>query len=332
MECSKIQEKLSEYIEDELSPAEKSSIDDHLRSCPKCGKALADMEMTIKSIRGLEDIIPPPWLTQKIMSRIKAEADQKKKSLWQKLFFPLYIKLPMEAVGVLLIAITALYVFKNMGPGVKNSMAPSGESVTEYTAKEKDPTVRKKANTPSKSPDVMQSKKDETDASVPSPQQSSLPPQPPAQASGHPLYDKEAPVKEKRAEEPPAAEKDMLLRSAPAPARPAVQNESKQEVVPQAAGKGLSGLPVKEDVSISFTAADSEQAKKNIKEILSNLGGRVIKEESSLDSIIIIDELDSDKLLPLIRKLKMLGYLKEKTPTPLSDKDKVLIKITVLKP
>ena len=40
MECDKIQEQLSAYLDDELTPAEKSDMEKHLRSCPECGKAL----------------------------------------------------------------------------------------------------------------------------------------------------------------------------------------------------------------------------------------------------------------------------------------------------
>ena len=266
------------------------------------------------------------------MARVKAEADQKKKSLWQKLFFPLHIKLPIEAVGVFLIALTALYVFKNMGPEVKTRMTPSEEPVSEYTAKGKYPIVREKANKPSQSPAVMLSKKDETVATGPYPQKSSQPlTQPPVQTSGQPIYDKEPPVKEKQAEERNPHEKDMLQRSAPAPAGLSRPNELKQEVAPEVAAKRISGPSVKEDISIAFKA-DIDQAKSDIKEILSNLGGRVVKEEPSSDTIIIIGELDSDNLQLFMRKLKMLGYVKEKTPTPLSDKDKVLIKITMSKP
>ncbi len=144
MGCDKIQEQLSAYLDDALSPAEKGIIDNHLRSCPKCRKALADLEMTVSSIKGLDEIIPPPWLTQKIMTSVKAEAERKKRGLLQKLFYPLHIKLPIEAVGIFLVAITALYVFKSMEPELKTIIAPSEETVSQYTAKRKSPETKAK--------------------------------------------------------------------------------------------------------------------------------------------------------------------------------------------
>ena len=103
----------------------------------------------------------------------------------------------------------------------------------------------------------------------------------------------------------------------------------KQERAPQAAGKIISGLSEKEDISLSFKAGDIDSAKRELEEVLSDLGGKVVREEPTSDTLIIIGELGSDKLLPFMQKLKTLGYVKERTPTPISDKDRVLIKITV---
>jgi len=137
MECDRIQEQLSAYIGDVLSPAEKGIINNHLKSCPGCRASLAELEMTVLSIKNLEEIIPPLWLTQKIMNRIKTESVDKKRNLLQKIFFPLYIKLPLEAFGIFLIAFTALYVFKSMEPEIKTMYAPSEKAVPEFPAQQK---------------------------------------------------------------------------------------------------------------------------------------------------------------------------------------------------
>lgn len=329
MECDKIQEQLSEYLEDALSPAEKGIIDNHLKSCLECRASLADLEMTVHSLKNLEEIIPPPWLTQKVMTRIKAEAERKKGGFLKKLFYPLYIKLPLEAVGIFLIAVTALYVFKSMEPEIKTRMAPSEETVSEYTAKAKDKTMKRAVKKPSQSPTIMQSKKDKTTDSVPSLKENRPLPAPPSEQF---MYDKGPSLKEKRAEVLEAPEREMMQKSMPAEAGLSADDGLKQESAVLAPEKKISRVSGKEDISLSFKADNLDHAKANIKEILSNLGGRVMKEESSLDAILIVGELGHDKLLPFMQKLKMLGYVKEKTPTPISDKDRVLIKITVVKP
>jgi len=326
MGCDKVQEQLSAYLDNALSPSEKGIIDNHLKSCPECRKALADLEMTVSLIKVLDEIIPPPWLTQKVMTRVKAEAESEKKSLVQKVFYPLHIKLPIEAVGIFLIAITALYVFKSMEPELKNVVAPSEETVSEYAPKGKTRKPSPKVERQSQSPAVTLSKKDETASGAPSPQESG---KSPAQLPEQFMYDKELPVREKRTDVQEVLEKQMLHKSAPSPAVPFAPDELKQERAPQAAGKIGSGLSEKEDISLSFKVRDIDSAKRDMEELFSAIGGKALREEPTSDTLIITGELSSDKLLPLMQKLKTLGYVKERTPTPISDKERVLIKITV---
>ena len=326
MECDRIQEQLSAYLDDTLSSAEKGIVDKHLNSCPECRKSLADLETTVRSIRGLEEINPPPWLTQKIMTRVKAEAEPAKKNLWQKLFYPLHVKLPIEAFGAFLIALTALYVFKSMEPKINTVIEPSEKTVSEYAAKEKAATPSTEAVKPSKEPIVTRSKQEET-AAVPPPLQKRSPvPAPPAE---QPEFDQGLPVKEKRAESRKSVERDMLMKSAPAPAALSGPNAASQEGAAQVAGKMMSGLPEKEDISIAFKAADIDSTKRDIEEVFSRFGGKVIQAGPVSDTLIITGELGPDKLQQLMDKLKTLGSVKEKTLRPVAGKDLLLIKITI---
>jgi len=326
MQCDKIKGQLSAYLEDALSSAEKGIIDDHLRSCAECRKSLADLEMTLSSIKGLNEIIPPPWLRQKVMTRVKAEAERKKRSLLQKLFYPLFIKLPLEAAGIFLLAITALYVFKSMEPELKTVIAPSEESVSEYAPKGKSLKPSPKIERQSQSPVATLSKKD-----VPPAESHSLPEsrQSPATLSEQFMYDKGTSVKEKRTEVQEVPEKKMPRKSAPAPAGMSAPERLKQEGAPRAAGKTASGLSEQEDISLSFKVSDIDSAKKVLKDVLTDVGGKVVREEPASDALVIIGELGSDNLLPFIKKLKALGYLKERAPTPMADKERVLIKINI---
>jgi hypothetical protein len=326
MQCDIIQEQLSAYLEDALSPAEKGIIDDHLGSCPKCRKSLADLEMTIGSIKGLDEIIPPPWLTQKVMTRVKAEAEYKKRSLLQKLFYPLHIKLPIEAVSIFLVAITALYVFKSMEPELKTTMTSSEETVSQYAAKENIRNQRSKVKKQSQAPGEVSLNKDKSAAGPQSLHESG---QRPVPLSEQFMYDKKPTVKEKRTEVQEVPEKDIILKSVPSPAGLSAPEGLKQEYAPQAAGKIISRLSDKEDISLSFKVRDIDSAKRDIAEVFSDLGGKVVREEPTSDAFIILGELGSDNLLLFMKKLKTLGYVKERTPTPMSDKDRVLIKITV---
>lgn len=127
MECNKIQEKLSAYIEGIISSEGKILIDKHFESCQRCKESLDDLKKTIEYVQNLEFVEPPSWLTQKIMTKVRkvrTEAEPKK-GLLKKLFHPLHIKLPIGAAATILIAVTAIYVFKTIQPEIKLAKAPS---------------------------------------------------------------------------------------------------------------------------------------------------------------------------------------------------------------
>ncbi|MBI5204956.1 MAG: DUF2275 domain-containing protein [Nitrospirae bacterium] len=128
MECNKVQEKLSALIDGILSQDEKMLVEKHLKSCEKCREALSELKKTIGHIKNQEEIEPPAWLTQKVMAKIKAEAAPKK-GLFEKLFYPLRIKLPVGAVATIAIAVTTIYIFKSIQPEIQLAKAPSEEII-----------------------------------------------------------------------------------------------------------------------------------------------------------------------------------------------------------
>ena len=161
MECREFAEKLSAYMEGIVSATEKVLMEEHLQACPGCKESLADLKRTIEYVQATPEAEPPPWLTQKVMARVRAEAEARKgireklfhrapawvareematavspapgpapkeriprKKIWEKLFYPIPIKLPLEAVGVIAIAVVTIYVFKGIQPQMQLSKAP----------------------------------------------------------------------------------------------------------------------------------------------------------------------------------------------------------------
>jgi hypothetical protein len=106
------------------SPEDQELIDQHLASCRACSTALYELNRTGEVLRNLKEVEPPPWMTKKIMARVREEAESKKGFI-QKFFYPLHIKIPLEAFATVLIAVIAVYVFKAMEPEMKNLQVPS---------------------------------------------------------------------------------------------------------------------------------------------------------------------------------------------------------------
>ncbi len=113
--CDIFEEKLPAYLEGVLPEAEGREMMKHLEACGHCRAVLADLKKTGAILAGLEEKAPPPWFIQKVMARVREEA-QSKTGFIRKLFFPLRIKIPIEVAASLLVAVLAWQVYKASPP------------------------------------------------------------------------------------------------------------------------------------------------------------------------------------------------------------------------
>jgi anti-sigma factor RsiW len=67
-------DRLSEYLDGDLSATERSAIEDHLRHCVACGAALADLKRIVRRARALDDRAPERDLWPGIATRISVTA------------------------------------------------------------------------------------------------------------------------------------------------------------------------------------------------------------------------------------------------------------------
>jgi hypothetical protein len=118
MTCNEIENRFPAYLEDLLSPEERKSITGHLTSCPRCSRAFADLKKAEQLVRSLEEVEPPPFFEQRIMSRVREEAGQIR-GILRWLFYPLHIKVPIQTLATLLIAVLAIYVYQTGEPEMK---------------------------------------------------------------------------------------------------------------------------------------------------------------------------------------------------------------------
>lgn len=118
MTCRDIEQNLPAYLEDLLPEEEKDLIREHLASCRKCGKALEDLQRMELLLQNLEEVTPPPWLKQKILAQVKEEVHAEK-GFFKKLFNPVYFKIPLQTVALLVITVLAFYLYRGEGPELK---------------------------------------------------------------------------------------------------------------------------------------------------------------------------------------------------------------------
>lgn len=300
MECSNIQEKLSAYIENIISYEEKLLIEEHLKSCRKCSESLAELRKTIKHVQNLEEIEPPQWLTQKIMARIRSEAvatrfrAEPKKGVFQKLFYPLHIKLPIEAFAAIAIVITAVYIFKTIQPEMKVVQAPTGSEnvIAKDEVRKQSQQLRAGATIPKDEIASPLPRNDRKRASTP-----------------EPLKQPELLTEQKA---PPSIKQDEVGPSAGA----VVKDESKRKAIsaapkPEELVEEKGSAARRDSISLTLKVKDLETVSEEIEKVFIQLGGKKIKTESFDNKKVIFIELSSKKLKELFEKLKLIGEVKE---------------------
>ncbi len=147
MDHNDIRHKLSAYIDNAITSDEKAAIEAHLATCTECAEALAELRKTIEHIHAVEEVAPPAWMTSKIMAKVREE-EERKKGIFRRLFFPLAVKVPLQAVVVLFLAVTAFYIYQGMHPAEKYAEAPvqgvakkEAPALPQPPAKEKTPAT-----------------------------------------------------------------------------------------------------------------------------------------------------------------------------------------------
>jgi hypothetical protein len=173
MKCERVEEKLSAYIDNQLSPEEKRLVDEHLRSCTVCSGLLDELLKTVRQTQGLDQVDSPPWLRDKVMSKV-GEAAGGRRGFFRRLFYPLHTKVPLEVVVTIAVVITAVYVFREMPTGVGPSIEGQKEVIPiEDEMKERSMKKAVPARRPSDKPARGGlSMKEQTEKAAPSPVES----------------------------------------------------------------------------------------------------------------------------------------------------------------
>jgi len=120
--CKSIENDLPLYLDDLLSAADKKEVEEHLESCPQCTKALIQLSKTKMMAKSLAQVEPPPWLKQKTMAGVRKQAE--KKSFIQKWFYPVRVKIPVQIMATLVIAVLAVYIYRSGDEQMKSVLPP----------------------------------------------------------------------------------------------------------------------------------------------------------------------------------------------------------------
>jgi anti-sigma factor RsiW len=67
---SEIRARLSDYLERDLAPEERASVDRHLAACGECREELHELRATVALLRGLPEPALPPGLSDAVLLRV----------------------------------------------------------------------------------------------------------------------------------------------------------------------------------------------------------------------------------------------------------------------
>lgn len=132
-ECEEIQAKLSDYLEGSLDSGNHRAVEDHLYLCPICLAESDALTDSIKGVASLPSVDPPPGFTQKVMAQVREEVARP--SLWERIFQPFSIKVPIHATAVVLVGILAVYLYQK-GEAPQREMSKSVPAESEMTLRQ----------------------------------------------------------------------------------------------------------------------------------------------------------------------------------------------------
>ncbi|MCZ6550910.1 MAG: zf-HC2 domain-containing protein [Candidatus Methylomirabilales bacterium] len=134
MRCEEIQNQLSAYLEDELEPAQRHNIEAHMEGCVRCRQELALLRRTISALQTLEEIEVSPRLTAAIQTGVSTRGRSRWRKLASRLFFPIHIKIPLEAMALLLISLGVVYLYRSTP---ELAQAPRPQGISEVATRER---------------------------------------------------------------------------------------------------------------------------------------------------------------------------------------------------
>ena len=110
MNCEEVQKSLSDLLDKSFDVERAQEIEDHLTACPLCSEEMARLTECQRLVSALPAVEPPLGFTNRVMAEVREAANPP--SLWERLFLPLSIKIPLQATAVVLIAVLAAYIYQ----------------------------------------------------------------------------------------------------------------------------------------------------------------------------------------------------------------------------
>ncbi len=348
--CGDIDKQLTAYLEGFLAEKDRKIVEEHLSLCTHCAEALEDLRKTRAILAGMDEVDPPPWLAERIMSQIHEKEDQKE-GFFRRLFFPLHIKIPVQALATVFVVVLSVYVYKSTLPetgnferplpgpqvsappspaGVRDAPAhdtgkPSGSRSVEQTTgkiavKKEAAPLQEAAPAPSKplltDKAAGSSSAVKDSAAVPPPQTGpagSISPETPA-------YDSASPA----STPPPSLEKAQRIKTRGMAAREEKNATGDTGLMPPHAAE-----PQHARARIVMLTVSPSETARQAQAILRSLGGTGVEENRRDQTTIVSGKINADALQQLRDRLKKIGTIDESSTRLEAGTRSILVEILI---
>ena len=277
---------------------------------------------------------PPPWLKTRVMARVREEAGQKE-GIFRKLFYPLHVKVPIQALATVLIAVVAWNVYKTGEPEFRQ-MAPPPVAVQEAphaqapqeaapaagpAKRDESPAAREKkafapppAQVQEPAPQRAATVREETTADAEKPLERLRE----TKGAVEPAKDEGAwrgtgearPGVEDRVLEAPA--RDQKQKSMKAPVGAVAKEAGKQEARPAASPMMSAAVSSRPELEITLPARDPGAAANEVETILKQVSAQALERQALEGRVILTARIKTEHLEALRERLKSLGPVQER--------------------
>ena len=321
-----LQKRLAAYCGGDLEAAERQRVEQHLAACPACRAEVADLQIMLRLVRSTAEVEAPPWLTTRIMARVR-ELQSGKRSWLQRLFFPLQIKLPLEAIALLLVCVSGYYLTRTVETGLQQARQQQLQELPAQPAPvpmppEVQPPAGAKKTLPQSIPtplDAPQSAPRQEYDSVPGAPQTAASPPPSAYTPPPPLRELQN-SKAETMKAAPAVEAIGRVRDA-APEKKMKSSRALERQADEALQTGnnlAAGAPgglLTPQALVRLSINDPGMAEIRIREALLRSGGSIVDEHTAAVRR-LKGRIPAGRQKELLGRLEQLGRITERPAEP----------------
>jgi hypothetical protein len=161
MDCTGIQELLSEYIDGTLDANATQVVEKHISVCEDCKESLASLSAMVEELNALEPVGPQADFLDKIHQRMEPRSDFSR--IFRKLFVPFKIKIPLQLAAAATASILVVMVlfhqkseYQKMQP-LKASKSEwfAEKSKSDHLSHEFDTKTNRSATIPEETPERL---------------------------------------------------------------------------------------------------------------------------------------------------------------------------------